>query len=421
MLLEATFHSFDPDGASRGQSDGQTVLSWGVLPGERARLRRLRRRGRDWLCLPEEILTPAQGRIPPREDHYLSCSPWQVFDYPLQVHWKQKLLGELFPTCPEVTFYRAPQLWHYRNKMEFSFTEQHGRPVLAFHERWNPLGKMALPEGCALGRSALNRAAQAVAARLANRGVTAAQLKSLIVRCNRTEDTVVGAIYVTEPAFPAEDIRGPEFAGLAVIFSDPRSPASVMTRELACFGTTLLRESVAGLPLEYDVGSFFQVYPEMFDCAVEELQRRLGGAGRVVELYSGVGSIGLVLCRWARQVVAIESDAHAVELARHNAEALGAGNFLAVAGRAELAAEAYLAEADAVVLDPPRSGLHPRVVAALLRHGPPLILYLSCHPPRQARDVNLLAPAYRVAAVVGFDFYPQTPHTESLVVLERAR
>jgi tRNA/tmRNA/rRNA uracil-C5-methylase (TrmA/RlmC/RlmD family) len=419
MLLEATFHGFDPDGASRGQSNGQPVLSWGVLPGERARLRRLRRRGRDWLCLPEEIFTAAPGRLPPREDHYLSCSPWQVFDYPLQVDWKQKLLAGLFPDCPQLAFHRAPQLWHYRNKLEFSFTEQHGRPVLAFHERWNPLGKVALPAGCALGRGALNRAGLAVANRLAELGVTAAQLKSLIVRCSRSEDTVVGALYVTDPAFPATDIRGPELAGLAVIFSDPQSPASVTTRELARFGTTLLGESVAGLPLEYDVGSFFQVYPEMFDHAVEELQRRLGGAGRVVEFYSGVGSIGLVLCRQVRQVVAIESETRAVELARHNAEALGADNFLAVAGRAEQLAEAHLAGADAVVLDPPRSGLHPRVVAALLRDGPPRILYLSCHPPRQARDVNLLAPAYRVAAVEGFDFYPQTPHSESLVVLER--
>ena len=74
-----------------------------------------------------------------------------------------------------------------------------------------------------------------------------------------------------------------------------------------------------------------------------------------------------------------------------------------------------------VVVDPPRTGLHPKLVAALARIRPRRIVYLSCNPANQARDIGLLGAAYRPVALTGFDFYPQTPHIESLVVLERNR
>jgi tRNA/tmRNA/rRNA uracil-C5-methylase (TrmA/RlmC/RlmD family) len=157
----------------------------------------------------------------------------------------------------------------------------------------------------------------------------------------------------------------------------------------------------------------------VFSRAVDQIRRHVPETGRIVELYSGVGSIGLALRDRAGEILAVESNPAAIEWAERNRQRMGAGNYHPRAARVEDCAEELVAETDVVVADPPRTGLHPKLVAALARKRPRRIIYLSCNPANQARDIGLLGKAYRVAELAGFDFYPQTPHIESLVVLER--
>ena len=241
-----------PAGMAAGLFEGRTALAWGLLPGERARVTPIRRQSGALICRVDEILSASPDRIPPRESHYLTCSPWQVMAYPAQAHWKRQILQELFPDIPLERFEEAEEIWAYRNKIEFGFTDEDGRLLLAFHQRGSPRRKLGLPEGCQLGTGVMIDAALEVVERLSERGVRAGVLKSLVVRGSRTTDEVLVALYVMSEDFPALDLELDRSAGLAIAFSDPRSPAaSVVTRMMACRGRQELTERVAGLELSY--------------------------------------------------------------------------------------------------------------------------------------------------------------------------
>jgi 23S rRNA (uracil1939-C5)-methyltransferase len=265
----------------------------------------------------------------------------------------------------------------------------------------------------------MNRAALEVVEWLSERGVRAGVLKSLVVRGSRTTDEVLVALYVMSEDFPALDLELDRSAGLAIAFSDPRSPASVVTRMMACRGRQELTERVAGLELSYPLDGFFQNHVGVFERAIEEIRKHVPETKRLVELYSGVGSIGLALVDQAQEITAFEVSATAVEFAERNRRRIGAGNYNPLTARVESLSEEILAAAEVVVADPPRAGLHPRLVGTLLRARPARIIYLACNPANQARDIALLLSAYQPVTLVGFDFYPQTPHIESLVVLDR--
>jgi len=419
--MELKFDRFNPLGmaAAALPDEGGTALVWGVLPGERARVLPIRRQRENLLCRVEEILTASPDRIPAREAHYLSCSPWQVMKYPAQVQWKRQILQSLFPAIPLGRFVPADTVWGYRNKLEFNFTEEEGRLHLAFHERANRHRKLALPEGCRLGSEAMNAAALEVAGRLAARGTRADALKSLVVRGSAATGDVLIALYVTDESFSALDFPLERSAGQAIFYSDPLSPASVPTKVLARRGPQEFTERVAGLDLACPLEGFFQNHAEVFSCASDEIRRHAGPAGLLLELYSGVGSIGLALRDRAAEIVAIESNQASAAFAERNRRKMGAENYRPVWAQVESCAEQLLAETDVLVVDPPRSGLPSRLVAALGRTRPGRIIYLACNPVTQARDVALLGSGYRPIALAGFDFYPQTPHMESLVVLDR--
>ncbi|HEV2387484.1 MAG TPA: methyltransferase [Candidatus Acidoferrales bacterium] len=421
-ILEAEFDGMTALGAATAcplPGRGRDVLAWGVLPGERARVAVLARERGHRVCRAEEILRASPDRIAPREPHYLSCSPWQTMEYRAQAQWKRQILEELFSGIPLARFEEADPVWGYRNKLEFCFIEEGGRLRLAFHERASPFRKLALREGCQLGTAAMNVAALELTEQLAQRGVGAGAVKSLVVRGSRATGEVVLALYVMEERFPALDPALEQSAGIAIAFSDPLSPASVPTRMLSETGRQELTERVAGLDLAYPIDAFFQNHVPMFERAIAEIRRHVPEAERVVELYSGVGSIGLALADRAGEIVAVESSASAVNCAERNRDRNGASNYHPRAARVESVAEETLSGADVVVLDPPRTGLGSKLVGTLLRVLPARLVYLSCHPPNQARDVALLGSSYRPTALVGFDFYPQTPHIESLVVLDR--
>jgi tRNA/tmRNA/rRNA uracil-C5-methylase (TrmA/RlmC/RlmD family) len=138
---------------------------------------------------------------------------------------------------------------------------------------------------------------------------------------------------------------------------------------------------------------------------------------RITELYSGAGTIGLALANAAEDIVGMEIVPAAVELANRNATENGITNYRAECIAAEHIPTDHLSETDVLILDPPRAGLHPKAIKHILEARPTHILYLSCNFQTQAADYAKLAAAYRATHLSGFDFYPNTPHMESLLVL----
>ena len=145
----------------------------------------------------------------------------------------------------------------------------------------------------------------------------------------------------------------------------------------------------------------------------------------IYDLYTGTGTIANFVARQARQVIGIEYVPEAIEDAKVNSQVNGIDNTLFYAGdMKDVLSDEFIAEhgrPDVIITDPPRAGMHPDVVKTILRAAPPRIVYVSCNPATQARDLHDMDADYRVVAVQPVDMFPHTPHVENVVLLERRR
>jgi 23S rRNA (uracil1939-C5)-methyltransferase len=419
MPTSVTFEKIVGGCRALGYLNGRPVFASGPLPGETAAIEVTRERSGFAEAQVLEIINPSVARTEPMEDHYLSCSPWQNVDYSLQLQLKQACLQETFGqpgiVVPVEQIVGAQQLLGYRNKLEFSVAATDGDLSLAFHARGSYQKLHSLPDGCKLGSAALNQAALALAVAARESGL-AGSLESIVVRQSVVNGKILGELVLTRP-MKRDWLKLPigELAGLVVSWVRGRGDHEVLWR---C-GEAQLVELLRGTQLAYGFDCFFQTNPAMFELALDAIAEAVPDGCRVVDLYGGVGSIGLSVSRRVASVTGMEIQLSSAAYANANADRNGILTYRSVALPAERMGPEVLNGADVVVVDPPRAGLHPHVVQDLIGATPTRIIYLSCNPATQARDIRLLAEHYRPSPVSGFDFYPGTLHIESLVVFDR--
>ena len=412
------------DGSALAELEGNQVHIHGMLPGEEGVVDATRK-NKVYQGVLKELTKTSPSRKTPEELHFLSCSPWQVMEYPLQVELKAAVISELFgyyTDAPKSEFTPAAQFYGYRTKVEFSFCDRDDDteiPLsLAFHERGGGVRRLALPKGCALVSDAMNRVALAIVEKLKAHGYVARDLKTLVIRESKSEGQLLAILYAKTEVikeFAVDDIPG--LAGFLVFHSTEKSPASVATRSLWAWGEEYLTEVIDGVSIRYSWDSFFQNNIPVFLEAVKMMKQYLQKDAQVLELYSGAGTVGLLLAGKVAKIHAVEIAEQAVESARMNAKVNAVTNYTAECLPAEKIDTELLALYDTLVLDPPRAGLHPKLIKDIASHPPKRIIYLSCNPETQARDYSELKDIYKIDLIHGFDFYPQTPHSESLLIL----
>jgi len=183
-------------------------------------------------------------------------------------------------------------------------------------------------------------------------------------------------------------------------------------------GKNTLVEKYADLTFRFDALSFFQINWPIFTRALSDIETYVAPDDLVVDYYAGVGVIGLFLARKAQKVVLVESDANAINLARQNIQDNKITNCKVQRGDATTMLD-YITKSRTVIFDPPRSGLSDSVVNRLLDQKPKRIIYLSCEPSTQARDCLKLKKYYETKFLRLYNFFPRTPHVESLWILDR--
>jgi 23S rRNA (uracil1939-C5)-methyltransferase len=307
--------------------------------------------------------------------------------------------------------------FHYRNKMEYSFWGDEDGLHLALHQRGSH-GKQIVT-GSALALPAVDTAAHAVLDELRRLGVRAGELKTLIVRCDQ-KGSAAASLFVKPSKFPRlklpSQVKPPlsedsPLKGLRVYHSNPKSPASVPTKLLYELGDCELSDELLGRTFHYDVDSFFQVNLPVYERALESIRTRC--QGDPVDMYAGVGSIGLSVAK--QEVTLVELDPATAAMARVNAAQPGL-KVEVVEASTEKALE-YISAGRPAIFDPPRAGLHAKVIERCLEVLPPQVIYLSCNPATQARDLALLQQKYQLTHVEIYNFFPRTPHIETLAVL----
>jgi 23S rRNA (uracil1939-C5)-methyltransferase len=375
-----------------------------------------------------EVITPSKERVTPRDENsYLSTSPWQIMTFKAEQHYKSALIEEAFELHDivlddAITVFSDDIQYEYRNKIEFSWywDKESDHLDLSFFRRGTH-GKIPV-DGTSLAHPSINKAAQAIRDLLRERSeLRAYMLKTLLVRCDK-EGNVALQLYVKEPSFI--QLTGIELEGLKekaniigfeLIFSNPQSPASVITEKLQSWGTTNLTDTILDVPFTYAVEGFFQINIPIYEQALRDMKEWVTEKP-VVDLYSGVGTIGLTI--GGKNVTMVEINEHAVREMKRNITALEREKAVeAILAPSEKALE-YITSDKTIIVDPPRAGLHEDVIAKLLEVKPQRIIYLSCNPVTQARDVARLADTYGVRAHKGYNFFPRTPHIEHLIVLD---
>ncbi len=466
-VIEGVIEDLAYGGAGVLRADGWVVMVRGAFPQDRVRARvRRQRKGlleADLVAVTE----PGPERVPPCCPHLPVCGgcALQGLAPAAQTAHKARQAAELLRRIgrvePESVAepWSGPRPYHYRNKMEFTFGARPwlspeelaaGRPfapgpALGLHPRGQFRGVFDV-EDCRLQSPLSNRivsATRAAARRLelsaydshSDQGV----LRHLVVRqALTTPDLLI--VVVARSADPrlrelAASIAAacPEITGVVASINLRRATVAQGDYDLPLLGEPFWRERVAGMEFRIGASSFFQTQTLGAEALVAEVLA-VGGFGasqRVLDLYCGIGAFSLPLARRAQAVLGVEVEQGAVAEARANAAANGVTNATFVAAPVETR-EQQEWEAppggpaggpwDAVVVDPPRAGLHPRALEKVQRLAPRRIVYVSCNPATLARDAGALVASgdYVARRLRVFDLFPQTPHLESVLLLDRA-
>ena len=406
--------------------DGRKVFVWNGLPGESVEFDISKKKSNYLEGIASNITNPSPERIPPHEpDSYLSTSPWQVMTFNAEQRYKSQLISEAFELhhveIPESNVYSDEIQFGYRNKLEFSWygdtdaTSGVDTLDLAFFRRGSK-GKVIV-DGSKLAHPNINTLARSIRDLLRTKPVTARNLKTLLIRSDQ-HGNCVWQLYIkdkiTDLITPAEATELPSQGG-EVIFSNSKSPASVITERLESFGNTTLTDTILGTTFRYATEGFFQVNIPVYEQALQDMKSWIPADRPTVDMYSGVGTIGLTI--GSPDTVLVELNEHAVREMQRNIADLGR-SATAVLAASEQALE-HITSDRTIILDPPRAGLHADVVDRLLDQLPERIIYLSCNPVTQARDASLLLEKYQITHVQGYNFFPRTPHIENLIILER--
>ena len=385
-----------PGGQSLGTNeDGKKIFFWNALPGEVVEEYEVTKNKSHYQeAIATKISNPSQYRVKPLDECYLSTSPWQIIDYTHELQLKQELVTEIFREhhinidTPEIL--TDGKDYHYRNKMEYALYWDHdtNKIHLAFHQRGSHR-KIPITQS-SIERPEIFTKAQQIIDDLNASHNEARRYQSLLLRCNQ-QGEVSGGLYENHqphPVFPP------------------------------------LSDKILGHSYTYSPNGFFQINLPVYEMALTEIKRHIT-TDAVLDLYSGVGTIGLSVAP-THHLTLVECDKYAYsELVenckRHdNFGHLESGNSatFAILAKSEEALD-YIEHSQTVILDPPRSGCDKRLINKLLEVTPEKTIYLSCNPATQARDISLLLDKYEITTVKTFNFFPHTPHIENLVILSR--
>lgn len=421
-------------GQALAHHQGRPVFLFNALPGEEVTALITKKKSKYWEGIAQDIITPSPWRQTPEEDHYLSSSPWQILNPAAEKLLKAQLVAESYQfhgdflpdgwdnitsPVPSSILHSSLAQFGYRNKMEYSFFSPDKKThSLAFHQRGSyhrfaiQASKLAMP--------GINPVALQIVKWLNQEEISYRTPKSVIIRANREGKTLT-ALFLKDklPTPILQKLTLPDYnQGLQIYYSSHRSPASRPDELLLKSGLETLDEKILGRTIQTSTLSFFQINLPLFEETLLDIDKFLPKKKTIVDLFCGVGSISLPLAHPDQELLLVDNNAQAIELAKINANKAGLKNFEAHCLEAEKITDLLTAD-QTVILDPPRPGLHPDLTDALLEKLPHKIIYLSCNPVTQARDLKKLLTKYQLQFSRLYNFFPRTPHIEALCVLER--
>ncbi len=440
-----------------GRVNDKVVFVDNTIPGDVVDAWIYKRKKKFSHARPLQFYEYSENRITPFCKHFNHCGgcKLQHLPYEQQLVYKQQTVKAAFERIGHLSFpplneiLKAPSTRYYRNKLEFTFSNKRwlteeeinseqvfsNRDALGFHVAGH-FDKVLQIEECYLQPEPSNAIRNEVASYAKDRELTFYDiaehhglLRNLVIRTSETGETLVLLCLGenrSQDAFPLLDHILEAFPGITsmqYLINEKKNDSYHDLPVHTYAGNDHILEKLGGLSFKIGAKSFFQTNTQQADNLYQTIKKFAGNLQNKVfyDLYSGLGSITLYLAQAASYGVGIEEVEEAVADARENAELNKINNVDFIKGdvRHVLTGECRerYGSPDLIVLDPPRAGIHKDVAETLSTLAPPQIIYVSCNPSTQARDLALLTEYYDIKEVQPVDMFPHTPHIENVVSL----
>ena len=458
IFYEVTITDVAAEGKAIAKVDDMVIFTQYAVPGDVVDLQIFKKKKNYMEGRVIKFHSYSEKRCDAVCEHYGTCGgcKWQILPYDEQIRYKQKQvvdnltrLGHI--ELPEVTpILGSEKTYFYRNKLEYTFSnrkwltmedmQKEHRPEelngVGFHipgmfDKVLDINKCWLQDDISNQiRNEIRAYAQANRLTFFDLRNQEGFLRTLMIRTTSTGELMVVMVffYEDEPARVAllqhlAD-RFPQITSLLYVINS-KCNDTITDQEIHCFkGAEAIYEEMEGLRFKIGPKSFYQTNSEQ----AYELYKvarnfaELTGDELVYDLYTGTGTIANFVSRKARQVIGIEYVPEAIEDAKVNSSINGIDNTLFFAGdMKDILTDKFIEEygrPDVIITDPPRAGMHEDVINVILNAAPRRIVYVSCNPATQARDLQLLDVKYKVTAVQPVDMFPHTHHVENVVRLE---
>jgi len=439
------------NGQAIGYDNGKVTFVKGVLPGERIEAQIIKTKKNHNQARMLRILTPSPERIVPVCEHFEICGgcTWQDLDYERQLFYKRKQVTAClehiggFKNIEVEDIRRAPEIYFYRNKMEFSFhtckSEIAERGfTLGLHERGR-FDRVFDINKCHLQSDLSNQIVGHIRKLMPRLGIPAYDLirhtgfmRFAIIREGKISGQTMLVLVSGGGEFPAKEeftnaliTRFPQLTSIIWVVNDTLTNIARGEIREALHGPEYIEEEILGLKFRISPGSFFQTNSrqaqELYRAAIEAAD--INPDDTILDLYCGTGAIGICAAPKAGRVIGIEIEKEAVDAARINAEINNLDNCAFYAGAARKILDTDDVKDisfDVVFNDPPRAGMHPRALKRLIEIDAPRLIYISCNPATFARDAAALRDAgYVLRTVKPFDMFPHTMHIELVSRFEK--
>ncbi len=465
ILENITVEDYAAEGKSLAKIDGKVIFIEGAIPGDVVDVL-LGKNKKDWAegrVIQIKLNSPL--RVQPFCTHFGTCGgcQWQMLPYSQQLFYKQKQVTDnlqrigkvhLPPIQPIIGCDATTQ---YRNKMEYTFSNKRFVPddvfrkmkaagedtdsavfkdVGGFHAK-GIFDKVVEIDECFLQAEPTNLLRKAVAAFVKENNLLfydikhkTGWLRNMLVRMADTGELMVNIVinHEDEPArIKLLDHLLATFPAITTLLYtiNPKVNDSLYGLEpITYFGKGFIIEKLENFQFKISVKSFFQTNTKQAE-KLYQITRdfaELTGTQTVYDLYCGTGSIGIFVSKHAKKVIGVELVEDAIKDAEENAVLNNIAHAAFFCGDTiKICDDAFFAQhgkPDVIITDPPRAGMHEKLVHKLLQIAAPVIVYVSCNPATQARDLSLLGEKYMVTKIQPVDMFPHTLHIENVVQLK---
>ena len=413
-------------GKSFSRNNGKVILTDSGLPEELVAIKPLKEKKNYMEAETIRILEQSEHRTQPRCHHYRICSPYQCMDYPFQLAIKKDQITEIFShhlniNLPSLKIKSSPPIWGYRNKIHLHIVRENNTSYAAYHtpksyNRYTKISKChLLPPGVnILIESFLDIASQHNLNRV----------KEITIRTSAVNNNLLLILFIDESGNMETLSRALDtlvnknlLAGCVCILKKEKR-----IKDMTVMGVNHVEERINDITFNIGPRCFFQINIPVLKHLLKDMKQSLGltGAETIADLYSGVGTFGLILAKQARHIYAVEMEKENLAFLRQNIEINRIGNVTVCPGASEKWISRILKKnIDILLVDPPRKGIGDFICRQIMKNPPEKLVYISCNPSTLIRDLKLLLESYTLQNTTAYDFFPHTPHIETCCILSK--